>query len=193
MRKKVVAMGLAAMMAMSLAACSSGGSSTSTTAAGSSAEATTAAAAASSEESKKEEAKGDGKGYVVALCNYSIGNSWRAQMEQEFVSEAEKLKSEGVVSEYYITNSNEDINKQISDMQDLITKKVDAIVITAASPTALAPVVEEATEAGIKVVSFDNVVDTDEQVATVGIDETEFGRIGAEWLKNWMARARSLY
>ena len=140
MRKKVVAMGLAAMMAMSLAACSSGGSSTSTTAAGSSAEATTAAAAASSEESKKEEAKGDGKGYVVALCNYSIGNSWRAQMEQEFVSEAEKLKSEGVVSEYYITNSNEDINKQISDMQDLITKKVDAIVITAASPTALAPV-----------------------------------------------------
>lgn len=155
MRKKVVAMGLAAMMAMSLAACSSGGSSTSTTAAGSSAEATTAAAAASSEESKKEEAKGDGKGYVVALCNYSIGNSWRAQMEQEFVSEAEKLKSEGVVSEYYITNSNEDINKQISDMQDLITKKVDAIVITAASPTALAP---------------------------VGIDETEFGRIGAEWL-----------
>ena len=67
-------------------------------------------------------------------------------------------------------------------MQDLITKKVDAIVITAASPTALAPVVEEATEAGIKVVSFDNVVDTDEQVATVGIDETEFGRIGAEWL-----------
>lgn len=44
------------------------------------------------------------------------------------------------------------------------------------------PVVEEATEADIKVVSFDNVVDTDEQVATVGIDETEFGRIGAEWL-----------
>ena len=96
MRKKVVAMGLAAMMAMSLAACSSGGSSTSTTAAGSSAEATTAAAAASSEESKKEEAKGDGKGYVVALCNYSIGNSWRAQMEQEFVSEAEKLNQKAL-------------------------------------------------------------------------------------------------
>ena len=113
---------------------------------------------------EKNEKKG---GYVVALCNYSIGNSWRAQMEQEFVAEAEKLKEEGTVSEYYITNSNEDINKQISDMQDLITKKVDAIVITAASPTALAPVVEEATDAGIKVVSFDNVVETDMQVATV--------------------------
>ena len=47
-------------------------------------------------------------------------------------------------------------------------------------PTALAPVVEEATEAGIKkVVSFDNVVETEEQVATVGIYEKEFGRIGS--------------
>lgn len=186
--RKMFTVGLAAVMAMGLCACGSQ-KAAETTAAPAAAE-TTAAAAQEEKKEEKEEATqaqaspeaAGGEGYVVALCNYSIGNSWRAQMEQEFVAEAEKLKAEGVVSEYYITNSNEDINKQISDMQDLITKKVDAIVITAASPTALAPVVEEATEAGIKVVSFDNVVETDEQVATVGIDEKEFGRIGAEWL-----------
>ena len=186
--RKMFTVGLAAVMAMGLCACGSQ-KAAETTAAPAAAETT----AAPSQDEMKEEAEetteaqassetAGGEGYVVALCNYSIGNSWRAQMEQEFVAEAEKLKAEGVVSEYYITNSNEDINKQISDMQDLITKKVDAIVITAASPTALAPVVEEAAEAGIKVVSFDNVVETDEQVATVGIDEKEFGRIGAEWL-----------
>ena len=186
--RKMFTVGLAAVMAMGLCACGSQ-KAAETTAAPAAAETT----AAPSQDEKKEEAEetteaqassetAGGEGYVVALCNYSIGNSWRAQMEQEFVAEAEKLKAEGVVSEYYITNSNEDINKQISDMQDLITKKVDAIVITAASPTALAPVVEEAAEAGIKVVSFDNVVETDEQEATVGIDEKEFGRIGAEWL-----------
>ena len=186
--RKMFTVGLAAVMAMGLCACGSQ-KAAETTAAPAAAETT----AAPSQDETKEEAEetteaqassetAGGEGYVVALCNYSIGNSWRAQMEQEFVAEAEKLKAEGVVSEYYITNSNEDINKQISDMQDLITKKVDAIVITAASPTALAPVVEEAAEAGIKVVSFDNVVETDEQVATVGIDEKEFGRIGAEWL-----------
>ena len=170
--RKMFTVGLAAVMAMGLCACGSQ-KAAETTAAPAAAETT----AAPSQDEKKEEAEetteaqassetAGGEGYVVALCNYSIGNSWRAQMEQEFVAEAEKLKAEGVVSEYYITNSNEDINKQISDMQDLITKKVDAIVITAASPTALAPVVEEAAEAGIKVVSFDNVVETDEQVAT---------------------------
>lgn len=186
--RKMFTVGLAAVMAMGLCACGSQ-KAAETTAAPAAAETTAAPAQEEKKEEKEEttEAKASsetagGEGYVVALCNYSIGNSWRAQMEQEFVAEAEKLKAEGVVSEYYITNSNEDINKQISDMQDLITKKVDAIVITAASPTALAPVVEEATEAGIKVVSFDNVVETEEQVATVGIDEKEFGHIGAEWL-----------
>ena len=43
-----------------------------------------------------------------------------------------------------LTNSNGDISKQIADVRDLITKNVDAIVITAASPSALAPVCEEA-------------------------------------------------
>ena len=182
MRKRFAA-AMAAVMTLSLCACG-GGQKAPEPAAAPAAEQTTEAPAAGTTQAQEErtvEAPG-GDGYVVALCNYSIGNSWRAQMEQEFMAEAEKLKAEGVVREYYITNSNDDINKQISDMQDLITKKVDAIVITAASPTALAPIVEEATEEGIKVVSFDNVVDTDEQVATVGIDEKEFGRIGAEWL-----------
>lgn len=186
--RKMFTVGLAAVMAMGLCACGPQ-KAAETTAAPAAAETTAAPAQEEKKEEKEETTEAQassetagGEGYVVALCNYSIGNSWRAQMEQEFVAEAEKLKADGVVSEYYITNSNEDINKQISDMQDLITKKVDAIVITAASPTALAPVVEEATEAGIKVVSFDNVVETEEQVATVGIDEKEFGRIGAEWL-----------
>lgn len=174
--KKMFTVGLAAIAALSMTACGASQAGKETTA---SETAKTEVSNEKEEETEKNEKKG---GYVVALCNYSIGNSWRDQMEQEFVAEAEKLKEEGTVSEYYITNSNEDINKQISDMQDLITKKVDAIVITAASPTALAPVVEEATDAGIKVVSFDNVVETDMQVATVGIDEKEFGRISAEWL-----------
>ncbi len=122
------------------------------------------------------------EGYKVALVNYSVGNSWRAQMVAEFEAEAKRLQAEGVISEYFVTNSNDDIAKEISDVEDMITKGVDAIVITAASPTALAPVVEDATAAGIKVVSFDNVVETDQQVATVGIDEKEFGKICADFL-----------
>ena len=47
-------------------------------------------------------------GYKVALVNYSIANSWRAQMQEEFIAEAERMKAEGIISEYFITNSNND-------------------------------------------------------------------------------------
>ena len=96
--KKMFTAGLAAVMAMSLCACGGGQTAPATTSAP--AAETTAAAAettAAGEEEKKEEtdqAAAAGGGYVVALCNYSIGNSWRAQMEQEFMAEAEKLMEE---------------------------------------------------------------------------------------------------
>jgi len=122
------------------------------------------------------------KPYVIGFSNYGVGNSWRVQMEAEFKAEADRLKSAGVISDYTMLDSNGDIAKQISDVKDLITKKVDAIVISAASPDALSPVCEQAEAAGIRVVSFDNNVTTDKITAKVDIDEVAFGSAGAQWL-----------
>jgi ABC-type sugar transport system substrate-binding protein len=49
----------------------------------------------------------------------------------------------------------EDINKQVSTIEDLITKKVDALVISAVDSKAIAPVIHEAFAAGIPVFTFD--------------------------------------
>ena len=125
---------------------------------------------------------GTGSGYVIGFSNFGVGNSWRVQMEAEFKARADVLKAEGKIKEYYMTDSNGDIAKQIADMRDLITKRCDAIIITAASPDALSPVCEEAMAAGIKVISFDNYVTTDRITAKVGIDEVAFGTTGAQWL-----------
>ena len=91
--KKMFTVGLAAIAALSMTACGASQAGKETTA---SETAKTEVSNEKEEETEKNEKKG---GYVVALCNYSIGNSWRAQMEQEFVAEAEKLKEEGTVSE----------------------------------------------------------------------------------------------
>ncbi len=125
---------------------------------------------------------GEAGGYVIGFSNFSVGNSWRVQMEAEFKAAADSLKAQGVISEYIMTDSNGDISKQIADMNDLITKGVDAIIITAASPSALSAVCEQAIDEGIVVVSFDNYVDTDKVTAKVGIDEKEFGRTGAQFI-----------
>jgi len=125
---------------------------------------------------------GTSSGYVIGFSNFGVGNSWRVQMEAEFRTRAEELKAAGKIREYYMTDSGGDISKQIADMRDLITKRCNAIIITAASPDALSPVCEQAMAAGIKVISFDNYVTTDKITAKVGIDEVAFGTTGAQWL-----------
>ncbi len=128
-----------------------------------------------------EQPENDG-GWGVGFCNYTGSNSWQTQMEAEFKYAAENLVEEGVLSEYYVTNADGDANKQISDFKDLMTKGCDAIIITAASASALSPVCEEATEEGIVVVSFDSLVETDEIAGKVSCNDVEFGEIGAQFI-----------
>jgi len=118
--------------------------------------------------------------FIIGLSNFSLGNSWRVQMVEEARYAASQYPD--LVKELIVTESEEDISKQISDIEDLIVRKADAILITAASPQALIPVVHKAMAAGIVVVDFDNLVYTDNITAHVIVDQKEFGRVQAEWL-----------
>lgn len=127
------------------------------------------------------EAAGD-DGYKIAFVNCSLNETWRVQMVAEFEQRAEELKSEGVISEYYETNADNDASKQISDIHDMITKGVDGILIAAVNSTACNDAIAEATAAGIKVVNFNSLADTDEMVAKVYQSDEDFGKICAEFI-----------
>jgi ribose transport system substrate-binding protein len=120
------------------------------------------------------------EGYVIGLSNFSLGNSWRVQMVEEARFAAEQHSD--LVAELIVTEAENSVEKQISDIEDLIAKNVDAILITAANPKALVPVVDKAMNAGIVVVDFDNLVYTDNVTAHVIVDQKEFGRVQGEWL-----------
>jgi ribose transport system substrate-binding protein len=120
------------------------------------------------------------KKYKIALSNSYIGNKWRIEMENVFKAalEMEPFKSE-VEGSWF--NSGNDVSKQSLQISNLIAEHVDAILIDAASPTALNGIISQATERGILVVSFDNVV-TAPTALKVETNELEFGKLGAEWL-----------
>lgn len=126
--------------------------------------------------------KPNGQGYKVALCNFSLANTWRVEMQETFIYQCEQYKEQGIISEYYVTNSDGDVSQQVSDMADLVTKGVDLICLTAASASALVPAVEDAMDAGVAVVNFDCAVDTDDLTAKLILDNEEFGRVDAQWL-----------
>lgn len=117
--------------------------------------------------------------YKVGFSNVWVGNSWGVQCVNELES---FLKNNAQVSEYYITNADNDVNKQISDIEDLIAKDIDLLLLQPISPVAVAPIIEEAHERGIVVVTCASPLDTDAYDASVISKDYDFGRIGAEWL-----------
>lgn len=119
--------------------------------------------------------------FVIGLSNSFSGNSWRAQMAAEFKFEAEKLKAAGVVKDYVIADATGNTANQIQQIQNLIAKGVDAILVNANSDTALNPVLAAAHKANILIVAFDNTV-TSPYAINVNTDQVKFGAAGAEWL-----------
>jgi ribose transport system substrate-binding protein len=125
-------------------------------------------------------AAGEGRRFKIALSNSYIGNKWRIEMENVFKAalEMEPFKSQ-VEGSWF--NSGNDVSKQSQQLSDLIARRVDAIVVDAASPTGLNGILTQASERGILVVSFDNIV-TAPSALRVNTDQVAFGRQLAEWL-----------
>ncbi len=121
-----------------------------------------------------------GKKYRIALANSYIGNKWRIEMENVFKAalQMEPFKSQ-IEGSWF--NSGNDVSKQRQQFSNLIAERVDAIVTDAASPTGLNGIIKQATDHGILVISFDNIV-TAPSAVNIETNDFEFGRMGADWL-----------
>ncbi len=119
--------------------------------------------------------------YSVAFSNSYIGNAYRTQTVSAFEEYAEHLKEIGILNEYYISSSGKTPQAQIDEVRNIMAEGYDAIVINAASPTELVPVLEEAVNSGIVVVAFDNVVES-RLVYNTGVNNYHYGYMQAAWL-----------
>lgn len=122
--------------------------------------------------------------YTIGWSINNAGISWRTEYIEEFNQQAKRYGD--LIEETIILNADSDVNKQIADIEDLLAKKVDAIVIDPQSPTALVPVIEKAYQSGIPVIIVNDTIETDQYTAFVSVDHFDFGRVGAEWLVDAM-------
>ena len=117
--------------------------------------------------------------YKVAVANSLISNDWRAEMVRVGRAYAQRPGIKSKISDLIVNSSGPEVSAQIAQFEQLILQGVDLIVTNAASPTGLNDVIEEAANAGILVVSFDNVV-TSPHAVQVNQDQTEMGRMWAQ-------------
>jgi ribose transport system substrate-binding protein len=121
------------------------------------------------------------KALKVGWSTIYLAPSWMQQTLKLLQDDVATLKSAGKVASYETFNANGDSSQQIAQIRAMIQQKYDVILVDAGSSTALNPVLEQAVDAGITVVNFDSLV-TSEKVIRVGTDQTEWGRMTAQWL-----------
>lgn len=90
-----------------------------------------------------------------------------------------KAEAEKQGAELVVMDAQNDIEKQNADVQDLITKGIDVLILNPTNPTAVVPALTAAKQANIQVVTVDRP--TEEKVAAfVGRDNKEMGRIAGK-------------
>ena len=85
------------------------------------------------------------------------------------------------LKEFKVVSTGEDVAAQIAAINNFIDSGYDAIVTDAQNPEAFKPVIKRANAAGVVLVAFDNILDTDEAI-NVNVDQKGLGVYWAKWL-----------
>ena len=158
MKKRILALALSAAMALSLAACSGGGD-----------------ASGSGSGSGSGSNSGETKKVGLSMPTQSLE---RWNRDGSYLDE--QFKSAGY--ETILTYSDNDTNRQVNDIQNMIAEGVDLLVISAIDGEALNTVMNEAGEAGIPVIAYDRLIMNDNASYYVSFDNYTVGTLQGQYI-----------
>jgi D-xylose transport system substrate-binding protein len=128
----------------------------------------------------------DAKDDNIAEKKIQIGLSFdsyvieRWQRDKEvFVSTAQDLGAE-----VNVQNANGDVKEQISQIEYLIDKKMDVIVIIPVDWASLTDIIKRAKDSGIKVIAYDRLIKDANVDLYISFDNEQVGRLMAQALVN---------
>jgi len=124
-------------------------------------------------------------GVSPAAQKLTFGLSISTQVNPFYKAMADGMKQESKTMgiEAYVLSADDKLAKQISDVEDLIQKQIDVLLINATQSGAQA-VIEKAAKAGIKVVTLQRQIQSAAVSAHIGTDNVVIGMMGANWVVN---------
>jgi ribose transport system substrate-binding protein len=123
-----------------------------------------------------------GKKLVVGLSNGPFTHSWRVEMLESLQKQFDVYKDRGWVSKLIVQNAGPDVNTQIAQIRNLIASKVDLLLVNPNSGTALAPVLNEAVNAGITVIVYDQPTKVPAGALNIYMNQAWWQAPITEWL-----------
>jgi len=119
--------------------------------------------------------------FTIGLSNSFVSSEWRTQMIQNMQDLNAELMMTGLTNDLVIESADTDAQGQIQQIQNLVNKGVNGIVLNPGDVTALNTTLEEVVAGGVPVVSIDQAICA-EGVINVVIDQKEWAKISMQWL-----------
>jgi D-xylose transport system substrate-binding protein len=117
---------------------------------------------------------------VAEAKDKTIAVSWKTFQEERWKTDEAAIKAvvEAAGDKYISTDAQGSAQKQASDIEGLITQKVDVIMVVAFDSDAILPSFKAASDAGVKMLSYDVLVE-DPNALYVTFDNVGVGRLMA--------------
>jgi ribose transport system substrate-binding protein len=117
--------------------------------------------------------------WKIAVSMPGAGNTWIVQMLEETKYAASKEKK---ISQLVVADAQWNPAKQVADLEDMLTKDVDAIIVWPVTPTALGAIVDKIAARGVAVITAGPIEGTTNQATEFTFGREAFGRVGGKFL-----------
>jgi len=122
---------------------------------------------------------GNGKTkFLVGFANSSLNHPWRVAIQDAILGEAAKYPDIQVVT----TEAKEQPSKQLSDVEDLLARGIDLLLVCTVEGEPFRPAVKAVNRAGIPLVPVDRNIIGPDYTCYVGQSNLEIGRRVADYI-----------
>ena len=119
--------------------------------------------------------------FTIGISNPFISSEYRTQMIAELQEVNKEYMDKGITTDLVVESADTDVAGQIQQLQNLMAKNVDAILVNPGDVSGLNATLQEAVSKGIIVISVDQELNVP-NVYNVGIDQKEWAKTSAKWL-----------
>lgn len=122
------------------------------------------------------------KDIVIGWSQFTLGAPYFVALV-----EAAKKQAEEMGVQLVVIDGQDNTNKQLGDVEDLLARGIDILIMDPKDPVGLVPATKAATRMGVPVIIADSSIDpTADYVTTIQSNNLANGELVGEWLANQM-------
>jgi ribose transport system substrate-binding protein len=122
----------------------------------------------------------DANPWVLGMSQCNLGEPWRVQMNEDIKKAAAKHSNLKVV----FKDAQNDSLRQRAQVEELVSEKIDLLIISPKEAAPLTQPVAEAYDKKIPVIVLDRAVQGDKYTTFIGADNVKIGREAGKWIVN---------